>query len=96
MKIDKELYNELSFSSEGESFEGFTVIEEGEWVVDGKYEHKRTVVQHDESQRYFALYESRSGSYFSDYHYDEIETDSEGMVELDEVFPEEVTTIQYL
>jgi hypothetical protein len=93
MKISAEDYEFLLYEDE---IEGFSIIEHGEWVVDHKYEHKRVIVQHIESSKYYALYSSRSGSYYTEYYYDELEPDSEGMVELEEVVPVTKTIVEYV
>jgi hypothetical protein len=96
MKMHEEVYDYLLDCYEGSSDEGFEVVEAGEWQVDHKYESKRNVVKHIESGRFFALYGSRSGSYFSHYEYEELETDKDGMVVLDEVRPVERTIVEYI
>lgn len=44
------------------------VVEAGEWIDNGKYSFKDTIVRHHGT--YYQISESRSGSYFTDYHYD--------------------------
>lgn len=43
------------------------MIEEGEWIDDGKYSHKTMIFKKDD--KYWAISDSRSGSYFTDYYY---------------------------
>lgn len=95
MKVAEEFYNRLLHDDFDEE-EGFTMIEEGDWVSDYKWENKRVIVQHIETESYYAVYGSRSGSYYSDYHYDEPDTDSNGMVTLDLVVPREKVIVEYV
>lgn len=92
MKVSAELY-ELIFWDDAE---GFTMIEDGDWEVDYKWQNKRVIVQHDETRKYYALYRSRSGSPYSEYYYDDVETDRDGMAELEEVRPVTKTIIEYI
>ena len=52
----------------GEATEGFEIIEESDWIDDGKYSYKDVVFKFDD--KFYVIYPSRSGSYFSDYFYD--------------------------
>lgn len=52
-----------------QDLEGYELIEEGDWVVDGKYQLITIVVKHVETGKYYEYYLSRSGSPFSDYYY---------------------------
>lgn len=52
-----------------DDLEGFDVVEEGVWVQDFKYQISESVVRHKESGKYFKIFHSRSGSYYSDYEY---------------------------
>jgi len=54
-----ELYKE-----EDESVE---IIEDGDWIDDGKYSFKETVIKYE--GKYYQIDESRSGSYYTDYDY---------------------------
>ena len=90
MKVDKETFDELLY---GDKVEGFNIIELGEWVSQGKWEHKETIVQCVADQKFYAVCDSRSGSYYSDYTYS---SENETEMELPEVFPVEVKTIKYL
>lgn len=51
--------------------ESFSIVEEGEWVQDHKYQHKTSIVKFKDL--YFAINESRAGSYYTDW--DNIDTD---------------------
>lgn len=56
---------------DGDDCEDFKVIEEGEWIDDGKYSSCETIIKH--KQEYYNVYQARSGSYFTDYEYDDPE-----------------------
>lgn len=45
------------------------IVESGEWVENGKYSYKDTIVKYQDT--FYMISESRSGSYFTDYHYEE-------------------------
>ena len=45
------------------------VVEEGEWTQDYKYQHKKSVVKHVPTGKYYSYGISRSGSPFTDWYY---------------------------
>ena len=45
----------------------FEVIEEGEWLVDCKYQHQEIIFKYQ--GKHYLLEHSRSGSPFTDYYY---------------------------
>lgn len=47
--------------------EGLEVIEEGDWVEDGKYSRKQSFVKFEDTE--FSVTYSRCGSYYTDYYY---------------------------
>lgn len=47
------------------------IVEDGDWIDDGKYSFKDTIVTYQDT--YYQISESRSGSYFTDYHYNDPE-----------------------
>ena len=51
----------------------FEVVEEGDWVVEHKYEICDIYVKHKHTEDYFCITLCRCGSYFSDYIYDDAE-----------------------
>lgn len=51
----------------------FEVVEEGDWVSEHKYEFCQIIVKEIGTDNYFAIDLSRSGSYFTDYYYDDPE-----------------------
>ena len=51
----------------------FEVVEKGDWVVEHKYEICDIYVKHKHTEDYFCIRLCRSGSYFSDYNYNDAE-----------------------
>lgn len=47
----------------------FIIIDAGEWVSDGKYDGRTTIVQRLSDKTFWSVNSSRSGSYYSDYDY---------------------------
>jgi hypothetical protein len=47
--------------------EGWKEVDEGIWEDNGKYQYNTTVVS--KNDKFFAIDQSRSGSYFSDWYY---------------------------
>lgn len=80
----QEGFEDCSFEEEDD----FIVVEEGEWSVSGKYEYCTNIFQRKSDGKYFAQDLSRSGSYFSDYHYGDPE-------DLYEVEQKEVVKIEW-
>ena len=58
---------------EADDLPSFEVVEEGDWVVEHKYEICDIYVKHKHTEDYFCITLCRSGSYFSDYYYDDAE-----------------------
>lgn len=56
-----ELYEE-----EDDSIE---IMESGEWISEGKYDLRSTIIRQYET--YYNIVEMRTGSYWTDYHYDD-------------------------
>ena len=48
-----------------------TIIERGDWIENGKYSFRTSYVKIED--KYYEIEECRSGSYFTDYHYDDPE-----------------------
>jgi hypothetical protein len=45
--------------------------EEGEWTQDYKYQNLTTIVKHVETDTFWAIHQSRSGSYHTDWYYND-------------------------
>lgn len=71
-------------------FDGWLMIEDGEWISYGKYDLKTSIVKHVESDKYYQYSLSRTGSYYSDYTYSHRE---DKFVKLYEVKPVEKTVV---
>lgn len=74
--------------SEKSDYNEWIMIDNGDWVSDGKYEFQECVVQNKESGKYYQYQLQRSGSYYTDYWYSH---QDDGGVELNEVIPMEET-----
>lgn len=48
IKISKEVAREIPFMFPDEEFEGFKVIECGDWICDGKYDYMTTIFEKKE------------------------------------------------
>lgn len=92
MKVTKKIAHDLF---DLEDVEGFKLVEEGEWISDGKYEHCSHVYLHEPTQKYYSIFDSRTGSYYSDYTYTS-EFDWENGCDLEEVVPIEKKVIHYV
>lgn len=65
IEISKEVARKITFMSPDEEFEGFKVIECGDWICDGKYDYMTTIFEKD--GKFYELEVSRSGSPFGEY-----------------------------
>lgn len=63
------LYKEAHNCIEDIDHDLLEIVEDGDWISEGKYEYHDTVVKFRD--QYFTIQESRSGSYFTDYHYND-------------------------
>jgi hypothetical protein len=68
--------------------EGWEEIEEGDWTQEGKYQFSQSIVS--KNDKFFAINQGRSGSYHTDWYYDD--------AEVYEVVREEkiITTVQWV
>lgn len=53
----------------------FKIIKTSSWTAEGKYETCSFIFKHED--KFFRVYESRSGSYFTEYHYESQDWDDE-------------------
>ena len=79
IKITGKQAEEITF----EDTEEFKVIEIGDWVSEGKYEHCRVIFL--KGNKYYELHVSRTGSYFTDWYYCWEYTDSYECEEVEQV-----------
>ena len=63
--------------------DGIIIVEEGDWIQDGKYQYKTTVFQKDD--KFYSLTVSRSGSPFTDWYYEWEDTDEFECYEVEKV-----------
>ena len=54
-----------------EDYAHFEVIDDGDWEVDCKYQFRSSIVKF--MDKYYQINESRTGSYHTDYYYDDPE-----------------------
>jgi hypothetical protein len=64
--MDKALVEELLELHDNEEL---LVVDDGDWIDDGKYSHRTVVVAY--YKKFYAIDENRSGSYYTDYEYGE-------------------------
>lgn len=72
--MSKELIEEVEslleeYGFDLEEAEEVEIIEEGDWVSEGKYEVCESILKYKE--KLFCMVQSRSGSYYTDYYYNE-------------------------
>lgn len=75
----------LWLENDQETPEGWEEVESGDWIADYKYQNQESVYFKD--GQYFCVVQTRSGSPFSDYNYED--------PECFEVVPEVVETVTY-
>ena len=85
MKFKKE---DLLSITEDEYPEGFTAVEESNWVQDGKNQRQEIIFKF--GGKFYSLNDSRTGSYHTDWYYDSEYWPDE--LDLWEVVPVEITT----
>ena len=67
--MTKELFSEIYYAFQ-EELNTLEVIEEGDWVIYHKsYQDKISIVKYN--NKFYSIRENRSGSYFTDYYYDD-------------------------
>lgn len=68
--VEKELAKKLIqlFDDEDDSLE---IVEEGDWTQDHKYQHMETVAKYE--GKFYSFNQSRSGSYHTDWYYNDTE-----------------------
>lgn len=63
------LYKEAHNCIEDIDHDLLEIVEEGDWIADGKYHYLDTIVKFKD--QYFSIQESRSGSYHTDWYYND-------------------------
>ncbi len=54
-----------------EEDDALKTVKDGDWRDDGKWSHRVVVVEHD--GKFYKISQSRSGSYYTDYYYNDPE-----------------------
>lgn len=49
--------------------DGVEVVEVGDWIDEGKYSYQSTIIKYKD--KFYSVNQSRSGSYHTDYYYDD-------------------------
>lgn len=89
MSTELDLKKLLAEFEEGDDeHDDLELVEESDWTSEGKYEYSETVYRHTPTGRFVCIGRSRSGSYFSDYEYDD--------PSISDVVPEVVTITRYV
>lgn len=76
------------FKDNHEAHPDYEIVQDGDWTDELKWQYKTTVVRLKTTEIYLAIHETRSGSYYSDYTYDE--------PTVTQVVPRQVTRTEYL
>lgn len=76
------------FGEGDDEHEDLTEVESEGWEQDGKYQSCATVYRHEPTGRFVCINQSRSGSYHSDWYYDD--------PTICEVVPEVVSITRYV
>lgn len=86
LNLTKEMLQELRWLGKGEKLEGHDLwmVERGDWEDEGKIDCCTNIIRDAEGTHYMYT-ESRSGSYYTDYYYEE------GPLDAYEAEPYEVT-----
>lgn len=76
--------------------ERYRIVDDGEWIDDGKYQSKVVVFEDLEDGTLWEARDCRSGSYYSDYFYESETWPKDGIVELNRVVPVVKTITTYM
>lgn len=72
---------------------GLTFVEATEWEQDYKYQNRLVVFKHED--KFYGIWESRSGSPFTEWHYDNEDWLDDEMIDVDEVEKVEIVTYEW-
>lgn len=85
--MDKELQERiLAVYNEEADHPDIETVEEGSWEQDGKYQFCEAIFKHEDE--FYCVSQSRSGSYHSDWYYND--------PDVYEVTPKEIKTIKWV
>lgn len=94
MKITKQLAKILLDEiDENKTHENFKCVHDGAWEDDGKYDLREKIFQDTNTNKFYGLYDSRSGSYYTDYWYESDDWKDE--VQLQEVEAKQKTITEW-
>jgi hypothetical protein len=85
IKVDKSELGDI-LSGDGTEEDAWELIEEGEWVQDYKYQFRAVILRRKSDDTYWRYGESRTGSAFSEYHYDDQYEDHYELVQVKKVY----------
>lgn len=81
----------LLWDDECDDFD-FEVVERSGWEDEGKYQHKSVILKRLSDGTFWRWWETRSGSYFTEYYYG---SDDEDVWTFTQVKPKEVTVTEW-
>lgn len=82
--VTKEDFEEIEYGNHDD----WEFVEEGDWVQDYKYQLRTNYVKHKPTGKIYEYSQSRSGSPFTDWYYEE------GVPEFNEVIQKERTIVE--
>ncbi len=91
MVLTCETADNLCWAEKGDEVSPFKVVEQGEWVHEGKAQYKETIFSHE--GRFYQLNMSRTGSDYSEWTYN---TCTEDQITCEEVRKEETITHRWV
>jgi hypothetical protein len=81
IKLTREQFRDLCCE---DYLEGFEIVEEGDWELDYKWQHKEMIVKEVATGKFYCCTISRSGSPYPDYYYS-YEDGGTDLVEVEQV-----------
>lgn len=72
----------------------FEYVSEGRWTSEGKWEYQELIFKFED--KFYRHYNSRSGSYYTDYYRDYEDWKDDQLIECEEVIKQEVVTTQWV
>jgi len=92
IKVDKkELGNVIS--GDGTAEDAWELVEASEWTQDYKYQYRTIILKRKRDNTYWRYVEARTGSAFSEYHYEDYYKDHFGLVQVRQI---EVTVKEWV
>ena len=75
LKVDKSDVMHV-ISGDGEEKDMWQLVESGEWIQDYKYQEREIILYRTTDETYWRYVESRTGSAFTEYHYEDQYSDT--------------------